>query len=291
MPSATQRVDGPSGSLAVYDWGGDGAPVLLVHATGFHGHVWAPIAERLVASGRHVWSMDQRGHGASDVPDRLNDWDELGADVVAVVAEFGLSAGGDLLGVGHSSGAVALTMAEARAPGTFERLWLYEPVIIPVDPPMGATTTNPLAQGARRRRESWPSIDDAIASYGSRPPLNVLRADVLDHYVRHGLVEGNDGLWHLACPPEIEAQVYERMPFHIGYRMLADVHCPTVVATGGVGGDGSLANVAPQLVDKLPRGELLRMDGLGHFGPLQDPDAVAAAILAFAEERDDVTPA
>jgi pimeloyl-ACP methyl ester carboxylesterase len=277
----TRRIDGPAGALAVHDWGGDGRPVLLVHATGFHGHVWAPIAESLVAEGFHVWSVDQRGHGASDIPERINDWEELGTDVLAIVGELGLSVGGDLVGVGHSSGAVALAMAEASAPGTFERLWLYEPVIIPVDPPLGGGQVNPLAAGARRRRESWPSFEAAIESYGSRPPLNVVRADVLDAYVRNGLVPGDDGLLHLACPPEIEAQVYERMPFHPGYRQLAAVHCPTVVASGAAGGAGSLAEFAPALVERLPDGRPLPMKGLSHFGPLEDPDAVADAILEF----------
>ena len=49
----------PSGlSLAVHDWGGGGDPVLLSHPTGFHGVAWQPVAERLVARGRRVWSFD-----------------------------------------------------------------------------------------------------------------------------------------------------------------------------------------------------------------------------------------
>ena len=42
-------------TLVVHDWGGDGAPTLLAHPTGFHGRVWAPVATRLVARGRRVW--------------------------------------------------------------------------------------------------------------------------------------------------------------------------------------------------------------------------------------------
>jgi len=57
----------PSGlSLAVHDWGGTGDPVLLSHPTGFHGVAWQPVAERLIARGRRVWSFDFRGHGDSD---------------------------------------------------------------------------------------------------------------------------------------------------------------------------------------------------------------------------------
>jgi pimeloyl-ACP methyl ester carboxylesterase len=59
------RIDGPP-VLVAHAWGGAGDPMLLAHATGFHGLVWAPVADRLVASGRRVWSIDFRGHGDSD---------------------------------------------------------------------------------------------------------------------------------------------------------------------------------------------------------------------------------
>ena len=67
--------------LVVHDWGGAGAPVLLAHPTGFHGRVWAPVAEQLVARGRHVWSFDFRGHGDSDAPDVDYSWHGFADDV------------------------------------------------------------------------------------------------------------------------------------------------------------------------------------------------------------------
>ena len=45
-----RRTDAPT--LAVHAWGGDGPPTLLCHPTGFHGRVWAPVAERLLDAGR-----------------------------------------------------------------------------------------------------------------------------------------------------------------------------------------------------------------------------------------------
>jgi len=41
--------------LEVHDLGGDGPDLLLVHATGFHGRVWEPLAGHL--NGFHRWSV------------------------------------------------------------------------------------------------------------------------------------------------------------------------------------------------------------------------------------------
>jgi len=72
--------------LACHDWGGDGPPVLLAHATGLHGLVWRPVAERLVDSGRHVWSFDFRGHGDSGRSAEGYAWDRFADDVIGVLA-------------------------------------------------------------------------------------------------------------------------------------------------------------------------------------------------------------
>lgn len=109
--------------------GGDGPPVMLVHATGFHGRGWAPLA-RVLAEDYTVWALDQRGHGASGKsPDgRYDDWEAFAADLLCAVDAIGGTgwrAGGWSLG-----GGVAL-LAEARRPGTFGALCCYEPVVIP----------------------------------------------------------------------------------------------------------------------------------------------------------------
>ena len=154
-------------TLAVHDWGGDGAPVLLAHPTGFHGRIWAPIAERLVAHGRHVYSFDFRGHGDSDAPPLDGDysWHGFADDALAVDAHLGLAGDPHLLAGGHSKGGAALLLGEARAPGTYPRIWAYEPIMFPSEAPLppdedfGLATSRPPApqrvavdRGGVRRR-------------------------------------------------------------------------------------------------------------------------------------------
>src|SRR4051812_48810537 len=88
--------------LVVHDWGGTGTPVLLAHPTGFHGRIWQPVADLLLASGRRVWSFDFRGHGDSDAPDIEYSWHGFADDVLAVADHLGIDGHDSLLACGHS---------------------------------------------------------------------------------------------------------------------------------------------------------------------------------------------
>jgi pimeloyl-ACP methyl ester carboxylesterase len=280
-PPTSRQIERGLLAIAVHDWGGDGGPVLLAHATGFHGHVWAPLAARLVQAGRRVWSFDFRGHGDSDRSPAGYDWEGFADDVLTVVDELAVAGDASLLPVGHSKGAAALLLAEQRRPGTFPRLWCYEPILFPSDEPREPRDDNPLAEGARRRRAVWDSPEEAANSYASRPPLSVLHPEALRAYVEHGLREREDGRFELKCRPDDEATVYSMGMTHTAYTRLAQVRCPVVVACGEHS-DAVGPAFAELIARRLPHGRLEVLDGLGHFGPLQDPDAAAAAILRWA---------
>jgi pimeloyl-ACP methyl ester carboxylesterase len=284
--AALRQVPTPDGvELAVHDLGGDGRPTLLCHATGFHGAAWEPLARALPA-GLRRWAVDFRAHGASVVPpgQRL-DWDGFGADVLAVVDGLGLAAG-EVLGVGHSMGGAALLLAEQARPGTFRGLWLFEPIVpppgaMPVDPDQPGP--NSLADGAARRRATFPSAEAALANFAAKPPLDQLRADALHAYVRHGFVpapDEGDGAVRLACRPADESQIYRGGPAHGAFADLDAVACPVVVAYGDDPvGPGRFA---PPVAEALPHGRAEAFAQLGHFGPLEAPARVAAAVAAFA---------
>ena len=283
---ALRQVVAPDGvALAVHDLGGDGRPVLLCHATGFHGAVWEPLAAALPA-GLRRWAVDFRAHGASVVPPEAPlDWDRFGADVLAVVDGLDLPAG-ELVGMGHSMGGAALLLAEQARPGTFRSLWLFEPIV----PPPGAMPVDPdrpgpnsLAEGAARRRATFPSPEAALANFAAKPPLHRLRADALHAYVRHGFVadpEAGPTAVRLACRPADESRIYRGGPAHQAFAHLGEVACPVVVAAGDEAPGPGL--FAPAVAEALPDGRLEAFAQLGHFGPLEAPDRVAAAVAAFA---------
>ena len=135
--------------LATYDWRGDGPPVLLVHPTGFHGRVWGPTAALLREAGYHPYSFDVRGHGDSQRGGPLRGWDGFADDTLAVVDHFGIGNDPALIAAGHSKGAAALLLAEYARPGTFNRIWAFEPITFLFDGPLPAAENFPLAVGAK----------------------------------------------------------------------------------------------------------------------------------------------
>ncbi len=267
--------------VAVHELGGDGPPVVLAHATGFHGAVWGPLAERL-PQWRCV-SPDLRGHGDSPLPPGADfDWWGFASDVLAVVDGLGLERP---LGVGHSSGATALLLAEQAAPGTFAALYCFEPIIVPADPPLGRDPDSWLAQAARRRRAAFPGRADALRHYAGKPPLSELDPGTLRAYVDHGFADVPGGGVRLKCTPEHEALVYETATAHECFGHLDRVRCPVTLARGGRS-DAFTSPLAAEVARRLVAGRLEEHPGLGHLGPLEDLDTVAAAIeRALTDQR------
>lgn len=267
-----QSTDGVD--VAVHDLGGEGPPLLFAHGTGLHGHCWDPVAARL--DGYHCWALDFRGHGDSSKPPGLSyEWEGFARDVLAVVDALDLDRP---VGVGHSKGAAALLLAEQERPGTFGRLWGFDPVVFP---PMleaeGPARESPLAEAVERRKASFPSRAEAFANYRDKPPFDVATDEALRAYVDFGFDDGDDGTVRLKCPPSVEAQVYRMESSHGAFDRLDRVTCPTTIARADLASPGP-AGFAQLIVDALPDGRLADFPDLTHFGPLQAPGVIARSI-------------
>lgn len=261
--------------LVVHDLGGDGEPLLVCHATGFCGRAYEPLAAALQER-HHVWALDFRGHGDSEAPaDGDFRWEGGGTDVLAAVDAIGT---GSVHVVGHSMGGSAAVLAELRRPGVLRSAYLYEPIILPPEWARSGRE-NPLAGPARRRREVFPSRGDALLRYASRPPLDVLRAGALAAYVQHGFEDLPDGTVRLKCRAEHEARTFEAED-QATVEGIRGLQVQTTVAIGSTQRGWSAAMFGPAVVDALPNSRLVSYRHLGHFGPLQDPDAVAEDVLA-----------
>ena len=270
-----RRVPSTDGvEVAVHDLGGEGPPLLLVHPTSFSAQVLAPLA-RLLGTRFRCWGVDLRGHGHTSSLEHLTyAWSGFAEDVLAGVDGLGLDRP---RAFGHSSGGAAVLLAEAERQGTFRSLWCYEPIVWP-EPDRARARAERLAEGARRRRDRFPDREEAYRNFAAKPPFSTLAEEALRAYVEHGFSDEEDGTVTLRCRREVEAEIYLRAVEGDRFARLTEVACPVAVGCGELT-DAIRPQLGEQLVGALPDARLTVFDGLGHFGPLEDPARVAAAVL------------
>lgn len=272
--------------ISYSDLGGSGPPLLMVHATGFHGHIWAPVADRLQRD-FHCFSLDLRGHGDSGVPAGLDfAWDGFAHDVKSVVDAVGLD---HPRAVGHSLGGAISLMVEQRGPGTFHSIYVYEPAIcVPWQEPAEDGSAEAIDL-ALRRRASFPSRQVALANYGGKPPMDSFADEALAAYVEFGFAAGGDGQVHLKCRPEYEAAIFGGFSNTSVYARLPEVRCPVVVACGSDLGSKA-AERNDIFASRLPSSRAQQLSGLNHFGPQQSPAVVADSIRSTLGARQSAEP-
>lgn len=81
------------------------------------------------------------------------------------------------------------------------------------------------------------------------------------------------------------ATIFEHLGEHDVRGLLPELRAPTLVVAGGEDPFTPL-RLSEEMVRLLPDAELVVLPDATHFGPLEFPDDIAAAILRFAEERD-----
>jgi pimeloyl-ACP methyl ester carboxylesterase len=291
--------------LVCWDFGGLGTPVFLVHGTGLHGRCWGPVAGPLRAVGFRPLALDMRGHGASGrSPDGDYSWDLFALDVLETLAQLGLSEGASgegarlpgVVAVGHSAGGAALLLAEESRPGTFSKIWAWEPIMSIPGSDERARRGAELARRARQRRAEFASIDEARAHFQGRQMFAEFSPECLEAFLDGGLVPDAEGGYRLACDPEVEARIYEGAAAHGAWDGLGGVYCPTRLLGGELSPavpPDELATIAARLPAPGQEGKGLGseraqaravvMPMLGHFGPFQSPGDIADDIANWAD--------
>jgi pimeloyl-ACP methyl ester carboxylesterase len=250
-----------------------GPHLVVVHATGFCKETWLPMLDG-VLSEHSFLAIDQRGHGDSAAPDPPFDWWDLGRDVLTAVAAVGWE---EPVGIGHSSGAAALAMAEIMEPGTFRSLVLVEPIIFPG--PFVRIEDNPMAETARRRRRTFGSASEAFASYAGRGPFAGWDDEALRAYVAHGFRPEGDS-WALKCHPDVEAEFYRSATVHGAWDRLGEIGCP-VLLVAGAGSESHPGSFVEQQASRFPDVGVRTVPDATHFVPMEQPEVLGSMIAGM----------
>jgi len=280
-------LEGRGVEIALQDWGGDGPLALLHHANGFGAALWAPVARRLRDHFRLV-AMDARGHGDSSLPAEgavagAFGWEVMAEDLGAV-AETLLAETGEsqiALGLGHSFGGTLILSAESARPGLFGRIALVDPVVPPTPEVLAQMDWGerpPLAELARRRRNTWPSRQEAREQLQGKPLFATWTDEALDLYIGEGLREREDGQVELKCSGLVEALVFENSTSLDLFQRVAGVQVPSLFLWARQG------NFPRVLYEELCKqmGETRIIDAdAGHLIPMEEPGWVADRVLDF----------
>lgn len=271
------------------DWvefGGDGALAHLAPANGFPPQVYTPLVARLLDV-LHVVALVPLAMRAGGPPPARLTWHALAEEMRERLARRGMR---DLVGIGHSLGAVMSVLAAAQAPGLFRALVLMDPVIFPARwlwivrlmRLLGLGDRYPLVQAARKRRRVFPSREAAAARYRQHPFFAQWHPDAFAAYIRYGLRERPDGSVELAYSPDWEAAIFATVPTDI-WRWVPNVRVPTLVLYGAES-DTFRPEAARRLQALWPHARFVALAAAGHMFPLERPTEAADVIREFLQE-------
>jgi len=202
-------------------WGQpDGQPLLFLHANSYSAKMYRYFLEPL-GKQYHILNPDLPGHGASSWNGRINDWEDL-ADYY--IAQLDRSPPVQpMIGMGHSIGGIIVMLMAIKRPMWFEKVILLDPVMLSrrilnamrLLRLFSLTHIIPLARAASRRRNQFPTRDEALQHYAKKAVFSRLRPQFLEAYVETCLREDNEGAFQLCCSPQLESSIYQSIPLNV----------------------------------------------------------------------------
>jgi pimeloyl-ACP methyl ester carboxylesterase len=231
-----------------------------------------------------VEALDMHAHNPA-YPVR-DGWETL---VDELTAELETRYGGEpVILVGHSLGGMLSVMAAARRPelarcvvmldspvvaGWRARLWQIAKLL-------GLGERLSPARLSARRRNTWPSVDDALRHFASKPLFAAWAPGVLQDYLDAGLEPCPEGV-RLRFTREAETAVYRTLPHHIGAMLARGFTVPAGYLAGRTSEENRQAGLA---ATRALVGEHLRMMPGGHLFPMESPALTASTIREMIAE-------
>lgn len=261
-----------------YDLIGAGPLVVLAHGIGDSRHSYRFVAPALAAAGYRVASVDLRGCGDSSLG-----WDgysrtDIGGDLVALVRHLG----GPAVILGQSIGGGAATIAAATAPDVIRGVIELAPFTrAQAMDPAGLVRVKRFRSGytqlamviVRGRLANWRKYLDL--AYPTKPA---------DWTAELGRIEDK-----LGEPGRMRAlQAMCRSDPGDAGAHLAQVTCPVLVVEGSLDPDWADPRAeGERIIADLPDGigELVVIDGAGHYPHAQTPTEVLDLALPFLEKH------
>ena len=264
----------------------DGPRLVLSHGNGLaidgYFPFWGPLRERY-----EVVVFDFRNHGHNPFHrDDAHEWPRfiLDMEVVfqAIQSELGEKR---IAGVFHSLSGVTAALHALKYGRRFDALVLFDPPIFPSEghPLRGdqSDDKNSLAERARRRTERYK--DPSILAAQFRARFKEWRPEAYELMARATLRhDSHSGDWILACPRELEANVFSTNADATLWDRMGNLPVPTKLICG----DPYLGDVMPPaLIGRALANEhrlpYEAIPGTTHFLQIEKPQECTRAMESF----------
>jgi len=240
----------------------DAAPVVLAHALGLDLSMWDELAAHLAAT-RSVLRYDQRGHGASAVPQGPYRLDDLVDDTARIIREWGR---GPVVFIGLSMGGMVGQGLAIRHPELVK----------------GVVLANTTAQYPEAAQAMWAQRIAAVEQGG----LEAIAEMAMERYFtaafraqqpdaaaaqRATLLRTNAAGYVASCRAVAAVDWLDQ---------LARIACPTLVIAGAhdIGAPPAMAQA---IAERVRGAELVTLADASHISVIEQPAPFAAAVDAF----------
>jgi pimeloyl-ACP methyl ester carboxylesterase len=222
---------------------GSGSPVILLHGGLGHSGNWGYQVPALVRSGYRAVLIDSRGHGRSTRDARPFSYELMASDILAVMDALHLERTGL---VGWSDGACTALILAAKAPARIAGVFFFA---CNMDPsglkPIEASPT--LNRCFGRHAKDYAQLSATPEHFKDFVKDVTLMQQTQPNYSEHDLAK-------ISVPVAIVQSEHEEF--------IKREH-------------------AEYLARTIPNGDLVILNGVSHFAPLQRPEQFNTAMLAF----------
>ena len=263
------------------NFGGKGETLHFAHANGFHPLTYQQLLQPLTQH-FNVIAIEHRPFWQKK-PTSADNWEQIANDLIQFLDSQRTK---NIIGVGHSLGAVATMFAAIKRPDLFKKIVLIEPVFLPemminlfhLVPFRWRKHLNPLIRLTLKRRDIWDSKAEVFESYRLKKVFAGLSDEVLWDYLNSGLKKRSDGKVTLAYSKEWEAHFFSLAPKI--WKELKQLKTP-VLGLRGEHSDTLFPKQWAKWQNLKTTHSFLEVKNTGHLLPLEKPQLVAKEILSF----------
>lgn len=287
--------------------------IIVTHGNGFHKELYEPFFDELLDLTRNsigfrirsIWALDAANEGASGV---LNEkdlgedpcWNDYCRDVEQMVNHFSALMPAPRFGIGHSMGGQCIFECALRNPGLFTAIIGIDPIILSKEEDVFDIRLHPIFASVRRR-DIWPSLEEAESFFRSRPFYKTWDSRVLDAQIKYGLrslpthiyptpphppngvtlaTNKHQEVFQFLRPHTSNPNLLGRPEPHRTFRNLPDIKIPILYVYGGKSQATKHAMTAEKKKQN-PHAEEVTVEEAGHTIPQEMPRECALAIVGF----------